>query len=1076
MQLRAAYRELLALRGLDRSDGRPLYRYRFQQTEYEGVRALLKQNRQIIQKDSYGFALFVMFVAEWYRRDRTGGHWDWIRPLREIGIAYEANTPNSALSYSQLKFMVEQGLGIWKRPLISRGQLLYSVVGEAGFPVAALEESRLGVWLQRSVLAIEKGALPEDAVASEATRVSDRHAQVMFDVAVDLCRVAVTLRNSLGENRASTDDQLISQLDRTIPDWRARLPFDIGDKGFFALFRDLITAKGDAPPKALRVVRTIRKSSDGKWEPYASVALSGEVVPSSVAPSLGALLANTDRVRLIGRGAWAEFGHPLAVLEKWRSDDKDKWEVRPLQRETHHPLGLSRDVLLGAATTGRAVVEFVPDGGHALLDPVIAFRCDLDQLQDADELQSIGSNSARARSSWLVLGLTSEAADIRFEGETVELGVLGTQYRLVGFNGVAKYKTDGVDIVWATGADRDHIVEVGVAGETVYSTRGVVYLGRPTLWVSVDGLKRRIADRNIRWRPAGTRTWRRVIDADPVGSIDLAAFDQDKVIATVRVAVLPKTFRLGSDSAKKALTVYGHADAVVSGTKDKPLQISRASETIVVDLSSHNRGEDVGMEFRWDTTTVTLTIVDPFSESLLLAPSGRAHPSRGLIAVGRLHGYRLIAPGKHKLLLEARNRTQAVAHATVAIDSSTPLMSLETQLRELLGSAATIDARVRLAWEGSSGHFAEIGWYDIAEDLFSVLDGPSATLSAISIPSPSQSITQVAQQEKWALQGLLSKEISPGPWLVFGRRTDGGTIRPKVVPELLIEMADRPLTGPSVLDRAIGLSTTSDRRQLMVQWCQDPTSWSVVDTKKVVGICRAARGHGVPFNAFDVLEVIVDHPNALPRVLSACSTHEERTAVLALQNELPFLWCTSPIAAWINAYDAEVERLAAQLAVLGESESVEEARRATAKRLAQLGDLEAGVKSHAAAILRLRFSNHLEGIAMVKSTSDSRSLRTCADKFVAQHGERHFQGEAGSLAKLVTRYPSYWSRYDEMLWDPIVAPIVAAQMAAGHIPYSQQTIRQLRAVWHLDRDHFEASFAIAMSNEANGSIYIGGNR
>lgn len=178
----------------------------------------------------------------------------------------------------------------------------------------------------------------------------------------------------------------------------------------------------------------------------------------------------------------------------------------------------------------------------------------------------------------------------------------------------------------------------------------------------------------------------------------------------------------------------------------------------------------------------------------------------------------------------------------------------------------------------------------------------------------------------------------------------------------------------------------------------------------------------------------------------------------------------------MQAYDAEVRRLAAQLAVLGESESVEEARRATAKRLAQLGNLEAAVKSHASVILRLQFYNHLDGISMVKSANDSRSLRSCADSVVAQHGERHFQGEPGSLAKLVKRYPSYWSRYDDMLWDPIVAPIVAAQMAAGHILYSQQTMRRLRAVWHLDRDHFEASFTVAMNNEASGSTYIGGNR
>jgi len=1070
MQLRAAYRGLLALRGLDHSDGRPLYRYRFQQPEYEGVKSLLRQNRQLIHTDSYGGALFVMFVAEWYRRDRTGGHWDWIRPLREIGISYEANSSRSALSYSSLKLLVEQGLQIWRRPLISRGQLLYSVVGEAGFPVAAIAESRLGTWLQRSVLSIEKGALPDDAVACEAARVSDLHTQVMFDAAVDLCRVAVTLRSALAKHRASTDDQLISQLDRAVPDWRTRLPFDIGDKGFFALFKDLMAAKGDAdrPTKALRVVRRIRRSPDGTWKPYASVALSGEIATSNIAPSLASLLVNTDRARVIGRGAWGEFGHPLALIEKWRGVEREMWEVRPLQRETDHPIDLSQDVLLGAIATSHAVVEFVPEGGHAMHDPVIAFACAANKPQDANELQSIGSNSARSRMPWLVLAITSEAPPIQFDGEIVELGKLGT-HRLIAFNGTAMFQMDAIKRVWTAGADRDQTVEVGVSGETISSTRGATYLGRPTLWLSDDRYTRRIPDRHIRWRPAGTRNWRRLADAEPQGSVDLAAVEQDAIVATVRVSILPNTFKLDFDRAMKSVVVDGHKGAVVTGTKENPLRVRRIGETILIDLSRHSRGQDIDLEFRWDTTA-HLSIVDPFSEPVLLAPSNRPHPPRDLIAIGCLQGYRLVAPDGCKLHLEARNRTEAMAHASIAIHGSTPLMSLETQLRELLGSAATIDARVRLFWEGHSGYVAEIGWYDIAEGLFSALDGPSATLTAISILAPAQSLTNLAQQERWTLQALLSKEIGPGPWLVFGRRNDGAMIRPKVVPDPLLD--EQPLAETSVLDQAIGLSTTTARRQLMAEWCADPTHWSVAETKKVVGMCREARRLGIPFNSFDILEVIVDHPRALPHILAVCSLQEERAAVLALQNEFPFLWCTTPIAAWIDAYGTEVERLKTRLSVLGDVEAATEAQRSVAKSLAQIGDLEAGVKSHAAVILRLQLNNHLDVIAMAKS--DESPLRACADAFVARHGERRFQGEPGCLVKFVKRYQSYWTRYDETFWDPIVAPIVAAQMAAGIIPHSQQLTRRLRAAWHLDRDHFETSFSAAMRNEASGSAYIGG--
>ncbi len=262
----------------------------------------------------------------------------------------------------------------------------------------------------------------------------------------------------------------------------------------------------------------------------------------------------------------------------------------------------------------------------------------------------------------------------------------------------------------------------------------------------------------------------------------------------------------------------------------------------------------------------------------------------------------------------------------------------------------------------------------------------------------------------------------------------------------------------------------------MAQWCRDPIVWTVSDANKVIGMCCAARKHGVPFNTFDVLEVIGDHPGALPHLLAACSTQDERAAVLALQNELPFLWCTTPIAMWMQAYEAEADRLAVRLANFGESEAVDEARRSIARKLAQIGDLEPGLKSHAAAILRMQFSKHLDGIVMGKFASGPYTLKACAESFVARHGDRRLEGEAGRLAKLVQRYPSYWSRYDEAFWDPIAAPIVAAQMAAGHITTSSHTIRQLRTVWHLDRDHFETSFAIAMNNESSGSSYIGGNR
>src|SRR3954447_13859907 len=79
---------LLGVRDLRRPDGRPLYAYRFSRDEYEEVGHLLKSLGSFIFEHDTASALLVAYVAEWFRRDRHGGHWDWIRPLAQLGIRY----------------------------------------------------------------------------------------------------------------------------------------------------------------------------------------------------------------------------------------------------------------------------------------------------------------------------------------------------------------------------------------------------------------------------------------------------------------------------------------------------------------------------------------------------------------------------------------------------------------------------------------------------------------------------------------------------------------------------------------------------------------------------------------------------------------------------------------------------------------------------------------------------------------------------------------------------------------------------------------------------------------------------
>ena len=79
---------LLRARGLACPNGRPLYTYRFSRDEYEMVGAFLRSQPRHWLYSREAAALVVMHTAEWFRRDRSGGHWDWKRPLRMVGLLY----------------------------------------------------------------------------------------------------------------------------------------------------------------------------------------------------------------------------------------------------------------------------------------------------------------------------------------------------------------------------------------------------------------------------------------------------------------------------------------------------------------------------------------------------------------------------------------------------------------------------------------------------------------------------------------------------------------------------------------------------------------------------------------------------------------------------------------------------------------------------------------------------------------------------------------------------------------------------------------------------------------------------
>ena len=231
----------------------------------------------------------------------------------------------------------------------------------------------------------------------------------------------------------------------------------------------------------------------------------------------------------------------------------------------------------------------------------------------------------------------------------------------------------------------------------------------------------------------------------------------------------------------------GGASVTASGAR--PLTCRREGDMVIVDLADHSRGAMLRLRLRWDNI-VEMCLPDPITEPVLLDPNNR--PSATLrLAVGRLSGYRLLAPSSWTLLFELRRRGTRPVYATRTVDGLAPLASFAELIRELLGGCEELDACVRLSWVGREERLAEIGWYDLDQPLtltntaspFSVLTTTAAApkLVAFSVVDPHGGVVYPPFDAEMEMRNWLAERAGEGPWLLSGTTGDGRRLRPKVL-------------------------------------------------------------------------------------------------------------------------------------------------------------------------------------------------------------------------------------------------------------------------------------------------------
>jgi|GEM_PF-432490 len=416
---------MLQLRGLQQPDGRPLYRYRLTEAEFDSLAQLLNSRTQVdinlLAKQSGFCACWFLYAAEWWRRQYAGGAWAWGPILHGAGIRQEVaqhtrgEWVNAAVSYWQLDDKIASG----KR-------FLGRVVSNGGLPLRLLHEAASGVTRLLNMVQHEMAAsrLPMSdeqvlaALTEGARYLPDSYRQKhVLELLAEVLQTVKRLNAKLG---TAEGEDPVARLDRLHPGWIDEFPLQLAPEHARSLLGGLVRrAQANTETRLFHIVRQLRFDSQG--------------LPAR----LETVLETANRIEmtrllcLLGREAAAEDSNELpASIDLVLISDMISLPVGRLNRrdgvyqiQVHQPClpdsWLGQDIRLELSRFGESLGQIELPGGDApdAQQPWIFEDC-------VPVARLLGVGSMRLRDSRSIVLSTPDATVFHLLEDPVSLGTL----------------------------------------------------------------------------------------------------------------------------------------------------------------------------------------------------------------------------------------------------------------------------------------------------------------------------------------------------------------------------------------------------------------------------------------------------------------------------------------------------------------------------------------------------------------------------------------------------------------------------------------------------------------------------
>ncbi|MCT8992295.1 STY4851/ECs_5259 family protein [Chelativorans sp. SCAU2101] len=906
-------------RGMERPDGRPLYRYQMRDVEYGRAKHLLHvlaRTGRLSSPDRRAGALFVAFCAEWFRREAESTFLVWDKLAPDLF---------PSVPYTSKQKLTKLGLQYWGRELRRSEharEFLLTLALEGGLPSRVLTEKERG-WLRAYLRTIMRSAISGGADAherilliasEERERVPKSYRRDDFvELCAELAEKLLYLRNE-AEKASGGRMSNSSILDAIHPDWFEELPLYVSTENRAPVL-ELLTGLLDERIEGLTTegveVRRLLVQRDGKWQPAIQILADGEV-PVSRLP----VASSNARLRAIPSGELGKhLSGELALLEPPTGEQK-RWRVHPLSRISEVIAGylFEEPVAVSLTSPEEAPVLWTWPRGERLCSDLLVFQEHEETARGEKLLRFIraGSVSSSANhlyvlvpSHWIVEPACDGAIDSVDETWTGDR-------QLIRIKGTVYFSSDTAETRFRVepGAD-DRIQQLhlpsahGNGFDLSEKAVEIAYVPfTPRVREGEKGSPRDPRSGEFFWRRPGERGWQPLENAltdsglfelswrDPQAGIQIekrvvALFPQDAAVrgdmktmnsAVIRLENLPDwTIKTSDTSFSSEQVQPGMWEIQFKGRPVYylPLELQPPAGPSIK-TRVHLTGRDACIVLE---------------NGLLLQPRSR-------IDLSQLRGAIALSPRPTTLNITPKGSRTGFRRQ---VEGELPLGILREAVGEMLAIMPSQDGVLELEFIGDFRppiHVSRYRYGQLSIDgdrihWHAPADGSIRLVGRMILNPRKEFALEEEAPGIWHLPDACS-----GPCLAYLR--DGIDVVSRPLP--IVRPARDQVTGFSenlligdvearqnALLQALESFGASHEERDVLAWLQDA----------VLNL------NGLPASAFDALKLLPRVPEAALRLLISASNEADRGVIWALQNELPFLWLGVPLSAWAAVLDAE---------------------------------------------------------------------------------------------------------------------------------------------------------------------------